>query len=81
MSNQLYDVFLMALNSLYLVAAPSILVIFVAGSLASILQSAISVHEPTMNYAVRLIAFILLLYLILPAAIQTITDMAVFALK
>jgi flagellar biosynthesis protein FliQ len=81
MQNQLYDVFLMALKCLYLIAAPSILVIFVAGSLASILQSAMSVQEATMNYAVRVIALVLLLYLILPAAVRSITDLAAFALK
>ena len=81
MQDQMYDVFLMALKSLYLIAAPCVLVIFVAGSLASILQSAMSVQEATMNYAVRLIAFVLLLYLIMPAAVQSLTDLATFALK
>lgn len=81
MQNQLYDVFVMALNSLYLVAAPCVLVIFVAGSLASILQSAMSVHEATMNYAVRLISFVLLLYLLVPAAVQSVLDLTTFALK
>ena len=81
MNDQIYDAFLMALRTLYLVAAPALLVIFVAGSLASILQAAISVQEATMNYAVRLIAFVLLAYLILPAAIQSITDLTLFSLK
>lgn len=81
MENQIYDVFLMAIKSLYLIAAPTVLVIFVAGSLASILQSAISVQEATMNYAVRLIAFVLLLYLIMPAAVRSVTELTTFALK
>ena len=81
MQDQIYDTFIMALRSLYLIAAPTVLVIFVAGSVASILQSAMSVQEATMNYAVRLIAFVILIYLIYPAAVRSISELTVFALK
>lgn len=81
MQNQLYDVCLLALKTFYLIAAPTVLVIFVAGSIASILQSAMSVQEATMNYAVRMIAFVAMLYLITPTIIQSMLDLAEFALK
>lgn len=81
MQDQLYDVCLLGLKTFYLIAAPTILVIFVAGSIASILQSAISVQEATMNYAVRLIAFVVLLYLISPTVVQSLIDLTEFALR
>ena len=81
MHNQLYDVYLEGLRTFYLIAAPTVLVIFVAGSLASILQSALSVREATMSYAVKLIAFVILLYLILPTVVQSMMNLSEFSLK
>lgn len=81
MQGHLYDVYLEGLRTFYIIAAPTILVIFVASSLASILQSALSVQEPTMNYAVRLIAFVILLYLIAPTVIQSMISLAEFAFR
>lgn len=81
MSDQLYDVLTAALRTFYLIAAPTVLVIFVAGSIASILQSAMSIQDATMSYAVRLIAFVVLLYLILPTIVHSMTDLAEFAFR
>lgn len=79
MNTNLHDVLVQGLHTLYLLSAPLVLVVFVAGSLASILQSALSVQEETMNYAAKLIALVLLLYLLVPSATQqliTLTEMA-----
>jgi type III secretory pathway component EscS len=80
MSNDIYDILILGLRSLYILSAPLILVVFVAGSLASILQSALSVQEETMNYAAKLIAFVLLMYLVVPSAAQQLLVLAERAL-
>ena len=81
MDAALHNLLLQALRTLYVLAAPLVLVLFVAGSIASIMQSALSVQEATMNYAVRLIAFVLLVYLLFPTMVQTLSGLMVQALQ
>lgn len=81
MNAAIYDTILQALRAFYVVGLPVVVVLTVAGALAALLQTALGVQEQTVSYAVRLVAFVVLLYAFLPVAAQTVMSVAELALR
>jgi len=71
-----YEVVSQALRVLFLVGAPVIIILSLAGTLIAALQSATTIQEPALGYAVRMIALVALLYFFFPAASQSVLDLA-----
>ena len=69
------DIALEALRILFLQGLPIVIVLAVAGTIISALQSATAINEPALGYAVRLLALVAALYFILPATIKAILDL------
>ena len=81
MSIEVSELLAQSLRALYLIGLPVVVVVFLASSVASILQSALAVREGSINYAIRLVAFILLAYLMMPSVSQTLITLAELAFK
>lgn len=65
-----------ALRTLYMILLPLVVAISLSGALISFLQSASTVQEQALSYAVRLLAFVLMLYLLLPMFSESLTLLA-----
>ena len=81
MNPQIIDVLHNALRAVYLVGLPIVAVLTITSGLASILQTALGMNEHTLNFAMRLIALIVLLYIFTPAAADTLTGLAKLSLR
>lgn len=81
MDIEINEILLQALKALYLIGVPIVVVVFLASSLTSLLQSAMAVSESSVNYAVRLVAFVLLIYLLAPTLSQTLLSLAELAFR
>jgi len=55
-----------ALRILFLLAVPVVIVTALAGTIISALQSATTIDEPALSYAIRLLAVIILFYFMFP---------------
>lgn len=62
----LNDAFLQAFHVFLFGALPVLAVVALAGTVISALQSATSIREPSLGYAVRILAFAALAYAIFP---------------
>jgi type III secretory pathway component EscS len=78
---QIYDLLIEALRCLFLYAVPAVAAVAVAGSLVAVLQSATSIKEPALNYGARLLALVLVLYLMLAAASQNLLSLTELAFR
>lgn len=81
MSDHLYDIFLLALRIIFLLALPVAGILAVSGLLAGFLQSATGVKEQALNYAVKLVVFIFLAYLFFPVAGEYLQELFILAYK
>ena len=68
-------------RTLFLVALPVVLSAAVAGTLISFLQAALSIQDSSAAYALRLLAVILVLYLMLPSFAQSLLMLAQLAFR
>ena len=76
-----YDVVLLGLRTLFVLGVPVVLALAVAGTIIGALQSATAIQEPALGYAVRLLALVCLLYVLLPTAIPTLIALAELAFR
>ncbi|RMG42584.1 MAG: flagellar biosynthetic protein FliQ [Candidatus Dadabacteria bacterium] len=67
LDNQIYDISIEALRTLYLVGIPILLAITVASLLVSFLQAATTVRDTAISYSVRVLAFVVLMYVMFRA--------------
>jgi type III secretory pathway component EscS len=81
MDAQTQDVLLQAFRALFTVALPVCVVLSVAGSLVAGLQAVTSIHDSATAYTVRVLALVVLLYILLPGFVRVITSLAELALK
>lgn len=63
-SNLLYDVFIQGLRTLFVIGAPIVLALSIAGIVSSSLQAATSINDPASGYGIRLLALVVVLYLL-----------------
>ena len=70
------DLLILSIRTLILVVAPIVVVVSLAGTLVSALQSVTSVHEPAISFAVRLAALVATLYVLFPFISQSILTLA-----
>ena len=64
------------LKAIFMTALPVMVVVVVASLVVAGLQSAMTVAEPALGYAVRVGAFVGACYLLLPSIIETLTSRA-----
>jgi flagellar biosynthesis protein FliQ len=64
------------LKAIFVIALPVMAVVVVASVLVGALQSAMTVSEPALGYAVRVGALVVVCYLLLPSMIETVTTLA-----
>jgi len=76
-----YDVIVQGLRVLFLVGFPVVIVLSIAGTVISALQAATTIRDPALGYAVRLIALVLVLYMILPSSLQALSSLAEMAFR
>ena len=74
-----YDLAVEALRALFLLAVPVVIVAAVAGTIIGALQSATTIQDSALSYAVRLGAVVALLYFMLPAINRSIMSLATTA--
>lgn len=67
------------LKAIFLSAVPVLVVVVVASLLVAGLQSALTVNEPALGYAVRVGALVAVAYLLLPSIIETLSALALQA--
>jgi len=60
---------------LFLFAVPALVAVTLAALLGSALQATLAIHEPVVNYAVRVVAFVFALYALFPEWSRTLTDL------
>lgn len=81
MNVTVYDLVIQGARALYLLITPFVIALTVAGILTSVLQAALTIQEGSLNYAVRLITLVVLLYVFLPTASQTLIGLAELAFR
>jgi type III secretory pathway component EscS len=65
-----------ALRTLFLGGVPVIVVLGIVGTLAGAIQGATTIRDAALNYTAKLLAFLVLLYLLMPLVVRTITELA-----
>lgn len=77
----LQEFLVLALRTLLLLVVPLLLIVAIAGTLVSALQSVTTVHDPATSYVVRLLALVLALYLFFPLFSQSFLTLVTAALR
>lgn len=67
------------LRTVFIVGVPVVVGVAVAGLIVAALQSATTVVEPALSYAVRLVTVVVLGYLCLPMFIEAVSALALRA--
>ncbi|MCO6431227.1 MAG: flagellar biosynthetic protein FliQ [Deltaproteobacteria bacterium] len=81
MPPEVHDVLLQSLRALYIVGLPLLLIVTVSGLLASAIQAAFGFQEAAVGFAVKLISLIVVLYMIVPAAAESVVAVAQLAFR
>jgi type III secretory pathway component EscS len=71
-----YDLLVQAIRAVFVIGAPIVIAAAVAGTVASVLQSAMTLSEPAVGYAVRLVAVVAVIYLMFPTFAKLIVLLA-----
>ena len=71
-----YDLVLETLRVLFIGAVPVVAAATVAGMIISVFQSATTIVDPSLGYAVRLIAVVVVLYFLVSSFAQSIMMLA-----
>lgn len=69
------------IRTLFILGVPVVLVVSLAGTLSSVIQTVTSIQDPSISYAVRLIALVSLIYFFAPMIQQHIIILAEMAFK
>ena len=70
-----YEVTIEALRVLFLLGVPIVLAMAVLGTVAAALQTATTLHDAALTYAIRLITLAVLIYLLLPFAVTSLVNL------
>ena len=76
-----YDAIVEGIRTLFVVCVPIVAAVAVAGFVMSIIQSATTITDPALSYAVRLAAFGAVAYVLLSSFIQTIYSLTESVLR
>lgn len=76
MDTSLYDAMYFCMRSLFLIAVPLVISVSIAGILAAALQGATSIKDNASLYAVKLVALLITLYILLPSFTDSIVTLA-----
>lgn len=77
----LYDLLLQGLRVLFILGIPSVAAMALAGLFISALQAATSINDPASRYGIRLLSFILVLYLMAGTISEQLSTLAASALR
>lgn len=72
----IFDAIIEALRVLFLLSAPLVAAVAFGGLIASILQASMAINEPALNYGVKLLVFLLVLYFLFPTIAQSLLSLA-----
>ncbi|MCB0310431.1 MAG: flagellar biosynthetic protein FliQ [Bdellovibrionales bacterium] len=81
LTDQQYEVFSHSMRILLLVGGPLALGMALVSTIVSGLQAATSVRDVSLSYAVRLIALVVLIYLLHPLFMQGVVELTELALR
>lgn len=81
MNDPIYEIVSEGVRTLFLLAVPVLAAASVAGVIASFIQSALSIPDSVVSYAVRLAAVGTSLYLLLPSFVRTLLSLAELSLR
>lgn len=76
-----YDVLMAGIRALLYIGLPILIGITLVGTIISSLQAATTIQEPAIGYAARIVALVVLLYLLFPAFARTCTNLAELAFR
>lgn len=80
MSDPVYDLAIQGIRTLFLLGLPIVVAAAVAGTLISLLQSALSIPDPALAYAARLAAVLVTLYFLMPSLVRSLVALAELSL-
>lgn len=72
------EIFSHVLRVLLLICGPVVLFVALASSLVSALQTVTNIHDTSLQYAVRFLTFLVVLYFFAPIFISQLTSLAEF---
>ena len=81
MEGALFEIMRQGFRALILAGLPVLIATSLAGILVGVLQSATSVHDSASAYAVRVLAFALVIYLMYETFWRTLISLFEFALR
>ena len=76
LDNETYELVQLALRTLFLVGLPLIALLSLAGLIAAFFQAATTLHDNTMLFSIRILAFLAILYFLSPIAFRLVVDLA-----
>ncbi len=76
-----YQILQEAMRVLFIVGLPLVLVTAIAGTIAAALMAATTIHEPALDYAVRLVVVVVVLFFLTPLAVRSLLSLMEFALQ
>ena len=76
MTSGVEPIIIEGLRAVFVVGLPITLVVVLASTIVAALQSAMTVSEPALGYAIRVLALAALGYAFLPAVLETIATLA-----
>jgi type III secretory pathway component EscS len=76
-----YDVLIAGLRALFYIGVPIILAVSLIGTIVGSFQAATTIQEPALGYAARILALIVVLYVLFPAFARTCTNLAELAFR
>ena len=74
-----YEITVEALRVLFLLGLPLVLAMALIGTIGAALQTATAIHDSALTYAIRLITLVVLIYLLLPTAVQSLLNLTKMA--
>ena len=76
-----YDILYQAMKVIFLTALPMLLVLMLSGVIVGVIQGATGINEIALNYGVKVLVFVGLLYFLLPASFDSISRLTELALR
>ena len=70
----LYDAIVEGLRILFLLAVPVVVALSLTGTVVSALQAVTSINEPALGYGLKLLALVVVLYVMLPSVTQSLVS-------
>jgi len=77
----MHDLVILSLRVLFMAILPLLGAVALAGMVAGAVQSATAIHDPAISYAARLVAVVVVIYLLFPAFSQALISLTETAFR